>query len=139
MYSLPSVRKPLDKPMLVKKKNSSEFVHLDLIAAQKFAYEPSGLMMDHFAAEAESEEYAASEFKMNDLNIKFRVAKITPIKVGQFVTLWKLIDNGPIQSFDMEDPFDLFVISVRTHDHFGQFVFPKLLLYEKGMISQDGK
>lgn len=125
--------------MLVKKKNSPEFIHPDLVAAKKNAYEPCGLTMDHFAIEAESEEYAASEFKMNGLNIKFRVAKITPTKTGQFVTIWKRIGSGPIQPFDMGDPFDLVVISVRTSEHFGQFVFPKLVLYEKGIISKDGK
>lgn len=125
--------------MLVKKKTSSEFIHPDLIAARKSAYEPNGLTMDHFAIEMESEEYAASEFKMNDLNIKFRVANITPTKIGQFVTIWKRIGSGPIQPFDMTDPFDLVVISVRTSEHFGQFVFPKLVLYEKGIVSKDGK
>ncbi len=127
------------KPMLGKKKDSSEFIHPDLIEAQKFAYELSGLTMGHFATEMESQEYAASEFKMNDLNIKFRVAKITPTKIGQFVTLWKRIGSGPIQPFDMADPFNLVVISVRTSEHFGQFVFPKLVLYEKGIVSKDGK
>lgn len=125
--------------MLVKKKNSFEFMHPDLVASQKFAYEPSGLTMNHFAIETESKEYAASEFKINDLHVKFRVAKITPTKTGQFVTLWKRIGNGPIQPFDMSDPFDLVVISVRTSEHFGQFVFPKLVLYEKGIVSKDGK
>jgi hypothetical protein len=96
-------------------------------------------MMDRFAAEAESEEYAASEFKLNHFRIKFRVAKITPTKVGQFVTLWKRIGCGPIQPFDLEDPFDLFVVSVRTPEHFGQFVFPKSVLDEKGILSSDGK
>ena len=139
MYSLTYVKNLSGEPMLVKKKNSSEFTHLDLIAAQKVAYEPSGLMMCHFAVEAESEEYAASEFKMNNLNIKFRVAKITPTKIGQFVTIWKRIGGGPIQPFDITDPFDLFVISVRTPKHFGQFVFPKLVLCEKGIVSKDGK
>lgn len=125
--------------MSIQKKVSAERMHPDLIAAQKFAYAPIGLTIDHFAAEAESKKYAAAEFKMNDLNIKFRVAKITPTKVGQFVTLWKRIGKGPIQPFDMADPFDLFVISVRTADDFGQFVFPKTVLHEKGIISKDGK
>jgi hypothetical protein len=111
---------------------------LDLSAAKNLAYEPNGLMIDHFAPEPESQEYAASEFTINHLRVKFRVAKITPTKVGQFVTLWKRV-NGPIQPFDMSDPFDLFIISVRSLEHFGQFVFPKLLLHEKGVLSKDGK
>lgn len=120
-------------------KSSSKFIHSDLSVALKFAYEPSGLIMDHFVAESESEEYAASEFKMNDLNVKFRVAKATPIKIGQFVAIWKRGDSGSIHPFDMSDFFDLVVISVRTPEYFGQFVFPKLVLCEKGVISKEGK
>ncbi len=44
----------------------------------------------------ESQEYGASTFEMNNKIIKFRVAKITPTKVGQFVTFWKRIADGPI-------------------------------------------
>ena len=117
--------------MLLKKKNSSEFIHPDLTAAKKFAYEPNGLMMDYFSREAESQEYAASEFTINHRNIKYRVAKITPTKVGQFVTLWKRIGSGPIQPFDMEDRVDLFVISVRSSEHFGQFVSQKVYCTKK--------
>ncbi len=125
--------------MLLKKKNSSEFMHPDLIAAKKCAYDPSGLILDDFVIEEESQQYGACQFKMNRRNIKFRVAKITPTKVGQFVTLWKRTGGGPIQPFDMEDPVDLFIISVRTAEHFGQFVFSKSVLCEKGIVSKNGK
>lgn len=120
-------------------KNPTTLIHPDLIAAQKLAYEPNGWVIEHFTTETESQEYAASEFTMNHQRIKFRVAKITPTKVGQFVTLWKRIGSGPIQPFDRSDPFDLFIISVRNSEHFGQFVFPRILLCEKGVISKDGK
>lgn len=125
--------------MSVKKKDLSRQIHPDLVVVQKMVYEPSGLLLNSFQLEEESGEYGASEFKLNNLRIKFRVAKITPTKVGQFVTLWKRIGEGPIQPFDLEDPFDLFVISVRTSQHFGQFVFPKNILAEKGILSRQGK
>ncbi len=89
--------------------------------------------------EAESQEYGACEFELNNHRIKFRVAKITPTKIGQFVTLWKRIENGPIVPFDMADPVDLFVVCVRKGQQFGQFVFPKNVLHEKGFVSKDGK
>lgn len=120
-------------------KNSSQCMHPDLMAAQKWAYEPSGFTIDHFTVEKESQEYGASAFRMNNLNIEFRIAKITPTKIGQFVTIWKRIGDGPIQPFDMADPFDLIVISVRTSTHFGQFVFPKTVLSEKGIVSKNEK
>jgi hypothetical protein len=36
--------------------------------------------------ENESADYGTSEFTLNNYAIKFRVGKITPTKVGQFVT-----------------------------------------------------
>lgn len=114
-------------------------IHPDLLEAQKFAYGPSGLTGHKFVKESESEEYGAFDFEMNQRRIKFRVAKITPTKIGQFVTLWKRLGNGPILPFDDADPVDLFVISVRTPKHFGQFVFPKTVLCEKGILSKEYK
>lgn len=121
------------------KQNPPGVIHPDLIAAQKFAYEPSALKSSKLIKEAESEEYGAFEFEMNNRFIKFRVAKITPTKIGQFVTLWKRIEMGPILPYDLKDPVDLFVVSVRNSEHFGQFVFPKTILCEKGIVSKEGK
>lgn len=123
----------------MKIRRSSSGVHPDFLAARKLVFEPSDLVVSGLHKEAESEEYGAFEFKLNGLAIKFRVAKITPTKVGQFVTLWKRFGTGPILPYDMADPIDLFVISVRNSEHFGQFVFPKALLCEKGIVSKEGR
>ncbi|MFA6065677.1 MAG: MepB family protein [Candidatus Babeliaceae bacterium] len=114
-------------------------IHPDLLAVQKLAYIPSGLMCTDIVQEAESQEYGACEFTMNNKRIKFRVSKITPTKIGQFVTLWKRSSAGPIAPYDMADAIDFFVVSVRTAEHFGQFVFPKYVLHEHGFVSQYGK
>lgn len=111
----------------------------DLLEAQKLAYEPSGLLCTEFELEAESQEYGACAFKLNGKSIRFRVAKITPTKVGQFVTFWKRVGSGPIMPYDMADKFDFLVVSVRTADHFGQFIFPKSVLCQKGFVSVEGK
>lgn len=116
-----------------------KIMHQDLIDAKKCAYEPSGLILDKIVREEESNEYGAFEFEMNHLRIKFRVAKITPTKIGQFVTLWKRNVSGAIAPYDMTDPFDLFIVSVRTPGRFGQFVFPNAVLFEKGILSKEGK
>ena len=114
-------------------------MHPDFIASQKMIYEPCGWKCNNIRKEAESAEYGACSFDMNNRHIIFRVGKITPTKVGQFVTFWKRIGKGPIMPFDMADDFDLFVVAVRDKDKFGQFVFPKDVLYAKGIISKDGK
>ena len=88
--------------------------------------------------EAESQAYAAFEFEINNQRIKFRAGKITPTKIGQFVTLWKR-GAKTIMPYDRADPVDLFVVSVRSADRFGQFVFPKAILCEKGVVSKEGK
>ncbi len=36
--------------------------------------------------------------------------------------------------YDLSDPVDLFVVSVRKGDYVGQFVFPKNVLHEKGFV-----
>lgn len=88
--------------------------------------------------ESESQEYRACEFEINQKRIKFRCTKITPTKVGQFVTIWKR-ENGPIMPFDEADPVDFFLISVRFGSHSGLFIFPKSVLHQKGYISKDAR
>lgn len=112
--------------------------HPDLLLAEELVYKPSGLVLENLKIEGESEEYGAAEFTINNQSIKFRVGKITPTKVGQFVTFWKRIDKGPILPYDCDDSFDFLVVSVRAEHHIGQFVFPKAVLCEKGVVSCKG-
>lgn len=111
----------------------------DFFVAKELAYAPSGFDSSLPQIEPESTEYGACTFVLNGLSICFRVAKITPTKIGQFVTLWKRIGKSPIQPFDLSDPVDFVVVSVRKGDLFGQFVFPKLALCEKGIVSKNGQ
>lgn len=118
--------------------DSCSAIHTDLAQALELIYTPNDLVMTEITREPESREYSACTFKLNQLNIKFRAAHTTPTKIGQFVTLWKRIGHSPIQPYDLSDPIDLFVISVRHDHHFGQFIFPKQALFEQGVISKDG-
>jgi hypothetical protein len=116
----------------------NNYIHPDLLITSKIAYEPSGLMLYSLEQEAESKEYGACTFSINNRSTVFRVAKITPTKTGQFVTLWKRIEHGPIVPYDIADPIELFIVSVRCGDNLGQFIFPKDVLRKKGFISQEG-
>lgn len=70
----------------------------------------------------------------------FRVAHVAPTKVSQFVTLWKRdATGGPIKRFDLADDIDFVVINVQSGSNNGQFIFPKMVLFEKGIFSKDGK
>ena len=109
--------------------------HPDLLAAQALAYAPCGYSVEQLQPELESADYAACTLLLGGLRVCFRVAKITPTKVGQFVTLWKRVGRGPIQPFDLNDPVDIFVVSTRSGPHLGQFVFPKTVLAAQGVVA----
>ena len=113
-----------------------------LIDTKNLLYDLCGFELSNIEIEKESAEYAAHRFEINNLKILFRQAKITPTKVGQFVTLWKRAkEKDPIEPFKITDNIDLFVINVKTEKRFGQFVFPKSVLIEKGIVSdiKEGK
>ncbi|AXN39510.1 MepB family protein [Peribacillus butanolivorans] len=118
---------------------SSEIIHSDLLATKELVYSPCRFEFSQPLIEAQNAEYGAYKFKLNTLSIRFRVAKITPTKVGQFVTLWERIGDGMIQPYDISDPVDLFIISTRKGNNFGQFVFPKAVLCDQNIVSNKGK
>lgn len=113
--------------------------HPDFIDAEALAYRPSGFTPSHVVLEKESQEYGALDFMMEGMRIKFRVGKVTPTKVGQFVTLWKRLSYGTTFPYHIDDPIDLVIISARHKEHFGQFVFPKATLVEQGIFSTYNK
>ncbi len=98
-----------------------------------------GLEMTDLKVEDESTEYGACRFKLNGISIIYRAAKITPTKVGQFVTIWKRNEQGITEPFHSADDMDAVIISVRNGENFGQFIFPKTVLVEKGIISTNNK
>lgn len=85
--------------------------------------------------ELESREYEACRFTIKNVHILSRTAKITPKKTGQFVTVWKRIGKGPIEPFHETDNIDYYLINIREADQMGQFIFPKAVLIQKGIIS----
>jgi hypothetical protein len=120
--------------------NHSNFkIHPELMFAQKYIFEPLGTRFSDLEHECESQEYGALRFKINNFNILFRVAKITPKKIGQFVTIWKRINKGPIMPFDSSDPIDLVIICVRQDNLRGYFVFPQQILINQKIFSHNHK
>jgi hypothetical protein len=113
-------------------------MHIDLIKTQDTLYTPVGFMISNLSIAAESQEYGACTFHLNDLKIIFRTAKITPTKIGLFVAIWKRV-NGITQPLDKTDNFDFLIISVKNKNYFGQFVFPKSILIDKGIVSTTNK
>jgi hypothetical protein len=114
---------------------SPNSIHPELVAARKFIYDPCRYLFSQLAEEKESLEYASYTFNLNKLSVKFRAAKITPTKTGQFVTLWKRNAAGITQPCDISDDVHLYVISVRKNNLYGHFVFPKIALTRQGILS----
>ena len=113
--------------------------HLSLQPIVDQVYSSCGFKVTPFAMGKESEEYLACTFNLDELKVISRDAKITPTKIGQFITVWKRIDDGPIQPFDATDKINFVVVNVSDGNHFGQFVFPKQVLIDHGVFSNDSK
>ncbi len=107
--------------------------------AKTLLYDKCGFDFGELIAEDESQEYGAYTFRLNGLKIKFRVSKITPTKTGQFVTIWKRNKEGVTQPFDLTDEIDFVIISSENGNDFGQFIFPKSVLLDKGIITGNSK
>lgn len=109
----------------------------ELLQVKELVYDKCNFEFSNLIIDSESEEYHACFFKLNSLQIIHRLSKITPTKTGQFVTIWKRNDKGITAPFDFLDNFDFIVITSKSGENFGQFVFPKSVLLEKGIISNN--
>lgn len=91
--------------------------------------------------EDECDEYLGFNFTIGTQNYKFRKAKITPKKIGQFVTLWKRNANGTTEPFHYSDPFDFYIIATNDDARKGVFIFSKQALLENKILKyiHDGK
>lgn len=99
------------------------------------AYDKCALQITEFIIEPEGKVYKACKFKLNELNIICRNAKITPKKIGQFVTFWRRNKNGITEPYHERDSIDFYVVNVTKEDRIGQFVFPKSILIENKIMS----
>ena len=113
-----------------------------LIETKELVFDKLDFKLSNIEIEKESSEYCAHRFEINNLKIVFRQAKITPTKIGQFVTLWKRkTEKSQIEPLEFIDDFDFVLINANEGNYFGQFVFPKSILLQKGIISdiKEGK
>jgi hypothetical protein len=83
----------------------------------------------------EGHEYSAHTFQLGNKKTLYRKAKITPSKVGQFVTIWKRNEEGITQPFHVSDGFDICLIAARQNEKFGVFIFSKETLLENKILS----
>ena len=118
---------------------ATESFQTDLQLAEKLLYNECGFQLQLLVWNPESTNYGACSFELNNYKIQYRVANITPTKIGQFVAIWKRNNKGITAPFDVTDSLDFLIISVRDSENFGQFIFPKSVLVSHGIISQNEK
>lgn len=122
----------------------SELIRLEIVNPvlyhiKNLVYDPCDLILTQLNIAAESQEYGACSYHLDGKSIQFRIAKITPTKTGQFVTIWRRNEAGITQPFDFTDDIDFMMIAARNEGNFGLFIFPKSILANKGMITVNGK
>jgi hypothetical protein len=112
----------------------------ELVLAMRGLYLLAGVVATHAPRrEQEGSEYGACRFELDGRTVVFRVAKTTPTKIGQFVTLWKRPKpSDEIAPLDSDDGVDLVVVSAADTTHRGHFVFNKNALLKHGVMSRNG-
>jgi hypothetical protein len=114
-------------------------IYSDLKVVKELVYDKCGFDLTNLKQNLESAEYGACSFGLNQKNIQYRISKITPTKTGQFVTIWKRNKVGITEPFDILDDLDFIIITSKSGDNFGQFIFPKSVLADNGIITRNGK
>ncbi len=114
-------------------------IHNDLKMVKEVVYDKCGFELTNLKQNIESVEYGACSFVLDGKTIQQRISKITPTKTGQFVTIWKRNNDGITTPFDSSDTIDFVIITARSGDNFGQFIFPKQVFADNGIITHNGK
>lgn len=114
-------------------------IYSELKIAKELVYDKCDFELANLRHNTESKEYSACSFELNGNRIQYRVSKITPTKTGQFVTIWKRNKSGITEPFNILDEFDFIVIASKCCYNLGQFIFPKSILADNGIITRNGK
>lgn len=98
-----------------------------------------GLQLSTYTPDKECKAYLGCNYLLDEYTIKFRKAKLTPKKTGQFVTVWKRNAQQITVPFDATDPFDFYFIVTEDQEQWGCFIFPRQLLIAKGILTTPKK
>lgn len=111
--------------------------HRTLTLVNEMLYAPLGLTISSVSEEQQNADYGAGVFQLNDASVRFRVAKTTPAKTGQFVAFWEKDALNRNQAFSYDDAPALLVINTfhPVTGGLGQFVFPKDVLKKHEVLA----
>ena len=82
-----------------------------LTYVNEILYKPNHLIIKNIQEENQNSDYGAGVFQLNSKSVRFRVAKITPNKIGQFVAFWEKDEANKNQAFSYDNATDLLVIN----------------------------
>ncbi|MCL9695068.1 MepB protein [Staphylococcus aureus] len=97
----------------------------------------SHLTLTNFKIDNLNFDYEGFSFELDNLSFKSRLAKKTPKKEGYFVAFWRKNEVNENIPFDYETIEDKLIINIIDNDKIGQFIFPKKVLKEKGVIKSN--
>ena len=106
---------------------------------EDFVLKSMNLSISNLEKDLECDEYIGYNFNVNEFSIKFRKSKITPKKIGQFVTLWKRNSAKQTEPFNENDAFDYYIIATEEDSKLGFYIFPKSILIEKHILTSTKK
>lgn len=113
-------------------------LHPELEFCSREVFLPLGLDCSEVVPDPEAREYAGHTLRLGTKQVVFRVAKTTPTKAGQFVTLWQRSVNGPIRPFGEAGRYGLFLVAARHDERRGLFIFSAEALEGAGVLSVAG-
>lgn len=111
----------------------------DLQFVKESVYDKCGLDLVNFSRNPEGADYDACCFMLDGKSVQYRASRITPTKSGQFVAIWKRNKEGITEPFNVIDGIDFIIITSKKSVNFGQFIFPKTVLAERGVMTLSGK
>jgi hypothetical protein len=83
----------------------------------------------------EASDYEGCEYHFNKQKIYQRTAKITPTKIGQFVTLWKRNKENITEPINDSSDLKFVIIICIFKGKSGRFLFPRKTLIDKKIMS----
>lgn len=101
--------------------------------------------------EPDNAEYGGAIYTVDGVPVRFRRAKVTPKKVGAFVTAWRRAEAGEVGSSSTTEPMraedGVAALAVHIESGYGVgleprrgvFIFPTEVLGKRGLVSVAGK
>lgn len=86
-----------------------------------------------------NQEYEGFDFSVSQTRYRSRLAKKTPKKAGYFLAIWEKNSENKNIPFSAETFPDYLIVNIIDDERKGQFIFPKRVLQQQGILSSPAK